>query len=106
MSSKELEKTLFYGGTILTMNDRQPNVEAVGIESEKIIAVGNLEEVKQHENVLTPGRYVGIEDVEDDGISFEEKMGKMTSELGELFEKSRRIEEEVRKNLGGIGYEF
>jgi len=64
-----------------------------------------FDEVKEHEYVLTPGRYVGIEDVEDDGISFEEKMENMTSELGELFEKSRRLEEEIRKNLGGIGYE-
>lgn len=65
-----------------------------------------LEEVKEHEYVLTPGRFVGIEDVEDDGIPFEEKMENMTSELAELFAKSRHLEEEIKKNLGGIGYEF
>lgn len=65
-----------------------------------------LEDVREHEYVLTPGRYVGIEDIEDDGIPFEEKMENMTSELGELFAKSRRLEDEIRKNLGGIGYEF
>ncbi len=65
-----------------------------------------LDEVRKNENVLTPGRYVGIEDIEDDGISFEEKMEQMTSELGELFTKSRRLEDEIRKNLGGIGYEI
>ncbi|SDZ37326.1 type I restriction enzyme M protein [Proteiniborus ethanoligenes] len=66
----------------------------------------SLEEVREHEYVLTPGRYVGIEDVEDDGIPFEEKMEKLTSELSELFAKSRRLEEEIRKKLGGLGYEL
>lgn len=65
-----------------------------------------LEEVKEHEYVLTPGRYVGIEEVEDDGVSFEEKMEDMTSELKKLFARSRQLEEEIRKNLGGIGYEI
>ena len=65
-----------------------------------------IEEIREHEYVLTPGRYVGIEDVPDDGIPFEEKMDNMTSELAELFAKSRSLEDEIRKNLGGIGYEF
>jgi type I restriction enzyme M protein len=56
--------------------------------------------------VLTPGRYVGIEDVVDDGVPFEEKMENMTAELAELFAKSRHLEEEIRKNLGGLGYGF
>lgn len=68
--------------------------------------IAKLDEVREHEYVLTPGRYVGIEEQEDDGIPFEEKMEALTSELGELFEKSRSLEEEIRKNLGGIGYEF
>lgn len=65
-----------------------------------------IEEIREHEYVLTPGRYVGIEDVEDDGIPFDEKMENMTAELAELFAKSRHLEDEIRKNLGGIGYEF
>ncbi|KLE15975.1 class I SAM-dependent DNA methyltransferase [Clostridium sp. C8] len=65
-----------------------------------------MEEVREHEYVLTPGRYVGIEEQEDDGIPFDEKMENLTSELGELFAKSRRLEDEIRKNLGGIGYDF
>ncbi|UJF16263.1 type I restriction-modification system subunit M [Jeotgalibaca sp. MA1X17-3] len=65
-----------------------------------------IEDLREHEYVLTPGRYVGIEDVEDDGIPFDEKMESMTAELAELFTKSRKLEEEIRKNLGGIGYEF
>ena len=65
-----------------------------------------LDEVREHEYVLTPGRYVGIEEQEDDGIPFEKKMGVLTSELRELFDKSRKLEDEIRRNLGGIGYEF
>jgi len=65
-----------------------------------------IDEIREHEYVLTPGRYVGIEDIEDDGIPFEEKMENMTAELAELFAKSRHLEDDIRKNLGGIGYEF
>ena len=66
----------------------------------------SIEDIREHEYVLTPGRYVGIEDIEDDGIPFDEKMENMTAELAELFAKSRHLEEEIRNNLGGIGYEF
>ncbi|NAS19574.1 N-6 DNA methylase [Clostridium butyricum] len=65
-----------------------------------------IEEIREHEYVLTPGRYVGIEEVEDDGIPFEDKMEALTGELGELFAKSRQLEDAIKKNLGGIGYEF
>lgn len=65
-----------------------------------------IADIREHEYVLTPGRYVGIEDIEDDGIPFDEKMESMTAELAELFAKSRHLEDEIRKNLGGIGYEF
>ena len=65
-----------------------------------------LEEVQEHEYILTPGRYVGMEEVEDDGEPFDDKMTRLTEELAELFAKSRHLEEEIRENLGGIGYEF
>ncbi|WP_042353092.1 type I restriction-modification system subunit M [Bacillus massiliigorillae] len=65
-----------------------------------------LEEVLEHDYVLTPGRYVGIEEEKDDGVPFEEKMERLTSEIGEFFVESRRLEDEIRKNLGGIGYEI
>jgi len=68
--------------------------------------IAKLDEVKENDYILTPGRYVGIEDAVDDGVSFEEKMETLTSELNELFKESRNLEEEIRKNLGGIGYEF
>ena len=65
-----------------------------------------VEEVRGHEYILTPGRYVGIEDVEEDGEPFEEKMTRLTGELAELFAKSRQAEDEIRQRLGAIGYEF
>jgi type I restriction enzyme M protein len=65
-----------------------------------------LEEVQEHEYILTPGRYVGIEDAEEDSEPFEDKMARLTAELAEQFAKSRQLEEEIRKRLGGIGFEF
>lgn len=55
---------------------------------------------------MTPGRYVGIEEQEDDGEPFEEKMGRLTAELSELFAKSHVLEDEIRKRLGAIGYDI
>ena len=48
---------------------------------------------------------MGIEEQEDDGEPFEEKMARLTSELSDLFEKSHQLEEEIRRKLGAIGYE-
>ncbi|MFI2131883.1 type I restriction-modification system subunit M [Lysinibacillus fusiformis] len=65
-----------------------------------------LEEVRNNEYILTPGRYVGLEEVEDDGEPFEEKMTRLTSELAEQFAKSKELEERIHQALGGIGYEI
>ncbi|QLY40641.1 SAM-dependent DNA methyltransferase [Hujiaoplasma nucleasis] len=65
----------------------------------------SLEEIRSYGYVLTPGRYVGIEEEEDDGIPFEEKMDRLTSELSDLFEESKSLEEKIKENLRGIGYE-
>lgn len=89
--------------------DAYHNYRNIGGEYEDIkgfCKVAKLEEVRDNDYILTPGRYVGIEDAEDDGIPFEEKMEGLTSELGELFKKSKELEDEIRKNLGGIGYGF
>ena len=64
------------------------------------------EEIKSNDYVLTPGRYVGVEEAEDDGIPFEEKMKNITSELSRQFEESHKLEEEIKKNLKAIGYEI
>ncbi len=65
-----------------------------------------LEEISQQDYILTPGRYVGVEQEEDDGEPFEEKMQRLTSELSGLFARSHELEEEIRKKLGAIGYEI
>lgn len=76
------------------------------LEEEKgFCAIATTEEVKEQDYILTPGRYVGIEEKVDDGESFDEKMLKLTSELSDLFKKSNDLENEIRKNLKEIGYE-
>ncbi|MGN4750249.1 type I restriction-modification system subunit M [Bacillus cereus group sp. MYBK220-1] len=81
------------------------NASGKYVDVQGFCKAATIEEVRENEYVLTPGRYVGIEDVKDDGVSFDEKMEKLTNELGELFEKSNRLENEIRKGLGGLGYE-
>jgi len=56
--------------------------------------------------VLTPGRYVGAEEQEDDGEPLEEKMRKLTAQLAEQFSESARLEAEIRANLKGLGYQL
>ena len=63
-------------------------------------------EIEKQDYILTPGRYVGIEEQEDDGEPFEQKMNRLTSELSELFAKNHELEDEIRKKLGTIGYEI
>ena len=65
-----------------------------------------LEDIKENDYILTPGRYVGFEEVEEDLEVFEEKMKKLTKELSESFEESKKLEEEIRKNLRSIGYDI
>lgn len=60
--------------------------------------------IEEHQFVLTPGRYVGAEEVEDDGEPFEEKMKRLVATLDEQFKEGARLEEEIRKNLRGFGY--
>ena len=69
------------------------------------IHAADLNEIEENNFVLTPGRYVGMEEVEDDGIPFEEKMEYLTAELGDLLNESHRLEEEIREQLGGIGFD-
>ncbi len=68
--------------------------------------VAKLEEVKKHDYILTPGRYVGLEEVEEDAEPFEEKMGRITSELSVQFKESEELESQIREALEGIGYEI
>ncbi|TDK68532.1 class I SAM-dependent DNA methyltransferase [Sapientia aquatica] len=65
-----------------------------------------LAEIAEHGHVLTPGRYVGAEEVEDDDEAFAEKMQKLTEKLGEQMAKGAELDALIRKKLGGLGYEF
>lgn len=69
-------------------------------------SVATTEDIAKQDYILTPGRYVGIEEQEDDGEPFEEKMIRLTSELSEMFVKSHGLEDEIRQKLGAIGYEM
>jgi len=63
-----------------------------------------LEEIAEHGFVLTPGRYVGAEELEDDDEQFEEKMKRLTAKLGVQFEESTRLEKVIKSNLKELGY--
>ena len=67
-------------------------------------AVATTEEIGNQDYILTPGRYVGIEEQEDDGEPFEEKMTRLTGELAGLFAQSHMLEDEIRQKLEAIGY--
>ena len=69
-------------------------------------AVKTTADIAEQDYILTPGRYVGIEEQEDDGEPFEEKMTRLTSELSQMFAKSHELEDEIRKKLGAIGYDI
>lgn len=77
------------------------------LEDEKgFCKVSDLEEIKKHDYILTPGRYVGFKPEEDDGIPFEEKMKTLTTELDALFKESNELEGKIRQSLKDIGFEF
>lgn len=65
----------------------------------------SIDDINSNDYVLTPGRYVGTEEIEDDGIPFEEKMKKLTEELYNQMEVSNKLDEEIKNILGTINYE-
>lgn len=121
---KQKGKTLFIDarnmGIMVTRAHRELKVEEIEeiADTYKTFTQGQLEEVKgysaqadlenieKNDFILTPGRYVGIEEEEDDGIPFEEKMEALTEELSDLFKEGRILEEEIRNRLKVIGYEI
>jgi len=78
-----------------------------GYEDEKGFCYSaSLEDMEKHDFVLTPGRYVGAVEQEEDSEPFAEKMARLTGQLKVQFEESDRLEGEIKKNLVGLGYEF
>lgn len=77
------------------------------LEDEKgFCSVASIKDIAKQDYILTPGRYVGIAEQEDDGEPFEEKMARLTSEISKCFEESNRLQEEIKKNLEALGYEL
>ena len=123
-NKKQKGKTLFIDarkmGTMVSRKNRELTNEDIAkiastynaycdgtLTDEKgFCAIASMEDIAKQDYILTPGRYVGIEDQEDDGEPFEEKMTRLSSELCELFKQSHKLEEEIRKRLGAIGYEI
>lgn len=122
-NKKQARKTLFIDarnmGTMVSRRLRELTDEDIGkladtfnafesgtLEDEAgFCAVANTGEIAKQDYILTPGRYVGIAEQMDNGEPFEEKMARLTGELSELFLQSADLEEEIRKQLGGIGFE-
>lgn len=65
-----------------------------------------IDGIRKHSHILTPGRYVGTAEQEEDSEAFEEKMKRLTADLSEQFKKSDKLEAEIKKNLKGLGYEI
>jgi type I restriction enzyme M protein len=63
-----------------------------------------LDEIRAHGFVLTPGRYVGAEEAEDDGEPFEQKMKRLTAKLEEQFAESAKLEKAIRQNLKTLSH--
>lgn len=121
---KQKGKTLFMDarnmGTMVTRKLRELTGEEIAklAKTYDAFTAGSLEDVKgfcavaatadiaKQDYILTPGRYVGIEEQKDDGEPFEEKMTRLTEELSELFAKSHELEAQIRKQLGALGYEI
>ena len=117
-------KTLFIDarkmGTMVTRKLREftdDDIKKIA-DTYKAFADGTLEDVKgfctvvgtdeiaKQDYILTPGRYVGIEEQEADDEPFDAKMTRLTGELSAMFAKSHELEEDIRKNMGAIGYEI
>ncbi len=63
-----------------------------------------MEEIQKHGHVLTPGRYVGAEEAEDDGEPFDQKMKRLATMLEQQLAESAKLEKAIRANLKGLGY--
>jgi len=119
---KQKGKTLFIDarklGTMVTRKLRELTDEDIAkiantynayvdgkLQDEKgFCAVVSTEEIAKQDYILTPGRYVGIEDRGEDDEPFEEKMTRLSSELFKMFDKSHELETEIRRKLEAIGY--
>ena len=82
------------------------NIEGNYIDIAGFCKAATIEEVIQNNYVLMPGRYVGTEDEVEDLVPFAEKMQALTATLAEQFAQGEKLQQTIRENLKGIGYEF
>lgn len=73
-------------------------------DSKGFCSIGTIEDIAKQDYILTPGRYVGIEEQEQDSEPFDDKMKRLTEELGDMFKKSGELEIEIKEKLKEIGY--
>ena len=123
-NKKQKGKTLFIDarnlGTMVTRKLRQLTTEDIHLiaqtfeafqkgtltEEKGFSSIASLETISKQDYILTPGRYVGIADQEEDSEPFEEKMTRLTTDLKDLFNKSHDLEQEIKTQLKKIGYEL
>lgn len=121
-NKKQSGKTLFIDarnmGTMIDRRNRELTEEDIKRLSDTVQAFDNgtledekgfcaaveISEIAKQDYILTPGRYVGSAEQEEDGEPFEEKMARLTTELYGLFEESHKLEDEICKKLAAIGY--
>ena len=65
-----------------------------------------IDEVEKNDFILTPGRYVGIKEEEEDTEPFEDKMERLTTQLKENFQKSKELEEQIKENMKTFGFDL
>jgi type I restriction enzyme M protein len=75
----------------------------VPVEVPGFCKVASLDEVRNHKYALTPGRYVGAEEAEEDDETFEEKIQRLVGQLSKEMDESDRLDEEIKANLKEIG---
>lgn len=85
---------------------RDPDASAEYVDVPGFCRSAALKEVKEHGFVLTPGRYVGAPDAEEDGEQFDEKMKRLTAQLAGQMAEAQRLDAEIRAQLGRVGYEL
>lgn len=74
------------------------------VDKKGFCAAADTAEIEKQDFILTPGRYVGIEEKEEDTEPFNEKIQRLTTELGDLFQKSHTLEQSIKEELGKIGF--
>lgn len=123
-AKKQPGKTLFIDarnmGTMLSRRLREMTHEDIGTiaaafetfengtleDAAGFCAAVSTADIAKQDYILTPGRYVGLAEQEEDGEPFEEKMVQLTGELSELFAQSHVLKAEIKQRLGAIGYEL